>query len=234
METNYDGGVVEVATGPAFSSWAWLAVNYPDSLSFTGNACGYPNSGPGTAFSRTIPAPSYPASPYTGSLAAYAGQSVKLRWRFTSDPNLTRAGWWVDDIVITNTLIPGICSPGAAPNPGEPSAGGTMTASRASSGTGVEVAYTPGCGTLDNAIYWGAGPIAGSIDWTHAACAIDDTGHGAFDPGDPAPGSFFYFVIVGQNSTKEGSYGTGTAGERPEAIGIGACDKPQDLTGTCP
>jgi hypothetical protein len=39
---------------------------------------------------------------------------------------------------------------------------------------------------------------------------------------------------VGQNATKEGSYGTGTAGERAEAIGIGACDKPRDLTGTCP
>jgi hypothetical protein len=234
METDYDGGVVEVATGPAFNSWVRLGVNYPDSLSFSGNACGFPTSGPGTAFSRTIAAPSYPASPYTGSLAAYAGQSVKLRWRFTSDSNLTRAGWWIDDIAITNTLVPGTCSSGAAPNPGEPSAAGMMTASRASSATGVDVAYLPGCGTLDNAVYWGTGPIAGSVAWTNAACAIDNTGRGSFDPGVPAPGSFFYFVIVGQNSLKEGSYGTGSAGERPEAIGVGTCDRPQDLSGTCP
>lgn len=234
IETNYDAGVVEVATGPAFNSWARLPVNYPDSLSFTGNACGLPPSGPGTVFSRSIAGASYPASPYTGSLAPYAGQSVKLRWRFTSDSNLTRSGWWVDDIVITNTLVPGICSAGAAPNPGEPSAAGTMSASRASSGTGVVVTYTPGCGTLDNAVYWGTGPIAGSVAWTHAACAIDNTGHGSFDPGTPAPDGFFYFVIVGQNDSKEGSYGTGTAGERPEAIGIGICDRPQDFTGTCP
>jgi hypothetical protein len=234
METNYDGGVVEVATGPALNVWAKLTVNYPDSLLNTGNACGFPSSGPGTAFSRTIAAPSYAASPYTGSLAAYAGQSVKLRWRFASDSNLTRAGWWIDDIVITDTLVPGTCSPGTAPNPGEPSGAGTMTASRASSGTGVDVTYAPGCGTLDNAVYWGTGPIAGSVAWTHAACAVDNTGRASFDPGVPAPGSFFYFVVVGQSGSKEGSYGTGSAGERPEAIGVGSCDRPQDLTGNCP
>jgi hypothetical protein len=234
METNYDAGIVEVATGPAYGAWTRLALNYPDPLLNSGNACGFPTSGAGTAFSRTIAAPTYPASPYTGSLAAYAGQSVKLRWRFSSDSNLTRAGWWVDDIAVTNVLVPGICAPGAAPNPGEPSADGSMTASRAPSGTGVELAHAPGCGTLDNAVYWGAGPIAGSVAWTGAACGVSDTGRATFDPGDPPPGSFFYFVIVGQNAAREGSYGRGTAGERGEAIGVGACDKPQDLTGTCP
>ena len=49
-----------------------------------------------------------------------------------------------------------------------------------------------------------------------------------------ALGNTLYFVVVGQNATNEGSYGPGTAGERPEAVGIGACDKPQVLTGTCP
>ncbi len=234
IEANYDAGIVEVATGPAFSSWTKLVANYPDPLLNSGNACGFPTSGAGTAFSRTMTAPSYPASPYTGSLAAYAGQSVKLRFRFSSDTSLSRTGWWIDDLAITNTLIPGTCAPGAASNPLEPSANGAMTASRASSGSGVDLVYAPGCGTLDNAVYWGTGPIAGSLVWTDAACAVDDTGHAAFDPGDPAPGSFFYFVIVGQSATKEGSYGAGTAGQRAEAIGIGACDKPQDLTGTCP
>ena len=44
----------------------------------------------------------------------------------------------------------------------------------------------------------------------------------------------FYFVIVGQNSTKEGSYGTGSNAERREAVGVGTCDRPLDLTGACP
>jgi len=125
-------------------------------------------------------------------------------------------------------------SAGAAANPKEPSADGGMTASRASSGTGVDLVYLPACGTLDNAVYWGTGPIAGPVAWTNAACAVGNTGHATFDPGDPAPDSFFYFVIVGQSAAKESSYGTATSGERPEAIGVGACDKPQDLTGSCP
>jgi hypothetical protein len=55
-----------------------------------------------------------------------------------------------------------------------------------------------------------------------------------FDPGDPPLGGLLYFVIVGQNAANEGSYGPATSGERPEAVGVGVCDKPQILTGTCP
>jgi len=234
MELDYDVGIVEVATGPAYGTWTRLAVNYPDDLPNGGNACGIPTSGAGTVFSRTIATPTYPASLYSGSLAAYAGQSVKLRWRFASDGGVVGQGWWIDDIAITNAVLPGVCSAGAPLTPKEPSANGGMTASRASSGTAVLVSYLPGCGTQDNAVYWGTGPIAGSVVWTNAACAVDNTGHATFDPGDPALDGFFYFVIAGQNGTKEGSYGTGTLGERPEAIGIGVCDKPQDLAGTCP
>jgi hypothetical protein len=185
-------------------------------------------------FSRSITTPTYPAAAYAGSLSAYAGQSVKLRWRFGSDAGLTRQGWWVDDIAITNAQLPAACSAGVAPTPKEPSADGGMKASRAAVGTAVDLVYTPGCGTTDNAVYWGTGPIAGSVTWSNAACALNDTGHATFDPGDPSADSFYYFVIVGQNATKEGSYGTGTLGERPEATGIGVCDKPQDLAGTCP
>jgi hypothetical protein len=234
IETDYDVGIVEVATGPAYATWTKLAVNYPDNLLFAGNACGIPTSGNNTVFSQNFGVPAYSASPYTGSLAAYAGQSVKLRWRFGTDGGATAKGWWIDDIAITNAVLPGVCSAGTAPTPKEPSANGGMTAGRAPSGTAVELSYLPGCGTTDNAVYWGTGPIAGAVAWTNAACAVDNTGHAGFDPGDPAPDGFFYFVIVGQNATKEGSYGTDTLGERPEAIGVGACDRPQDLAGTCP
>jgi carboxypeptidase T len=234
IESNYDLGIVEIATGPSYGTWTKLSVNYPNPLQFAGNACGIPISGNNTVFSQNIGTPAYTASPYTGSLAAYAGQSVKLRWRFSTDGGATAKGWWIDDIAITNAVLPGVCSAGSAPTPKEPSANGGMTASRAPLGTAVELSYQPGCGTADNAVYWGSGPIAGAVAWTNAACAVDNTGHASFDPGDPAPDSFFYFVIVGQSGTKEGSYGTGSSGERPEAIGIGACDSPQDLAGTCP
>ena len=234
MESDYDLGIVEVATGPSYGTWTKVAVNYPDDLPFNGNACGIPTSGANTVFSRSISFPAYSASPYSGSLAAFAGQSIKLRWRFASDSNLTRAGWWVDDVAITNAELPSTCAAGTPPNPKEASADGGMKASPAPSGTSVQLHYLPGCGTLDHAVYWGSGPIVGSVAWTDAACSLGSTGVATFDPGDPPPGGFFYFVVVGQNAANEGSYGPGAAGERPEAVGVGACDRPQDITGACP
>ena len=234
METDYDAGIVEIATGPSYATWTKLPITtYPDDLPFTGNACSVPTSGANTVFSRTFATPVYPGAPYTGVLGPYGGQSIKLRWRFSSDGGVVGQGWWIDDVNITNALTPGTCSAGTAPSPKEASANGAMKAARGA-GTAVDVTYAPGCGTLDNAVYWGIGPIAGAPAWTSSACAVGNSGHATFDPGNPAPDSFFYFVIVGQNATQEGSYGSTTSGERPEAIGVGACDKPQQLAGTCP
>jgi len=100
-------------------------------------------------------------------------------------------------------------------------------------GPSVVVNYTPACGATTHAVYWGSGPIGSGLAWTDSAC--DVASGGTFDPGELSPGEWVYFVVVGQNSTLEGSYGTNSLGqERPDASGIGLCDKPQDLTGTCP
>lgn len=240
IEQDWDAAIVEVAQGPAFDTWTRLTtVNYPDSLSNTGNACGFPRSFTGTVFSHSYATPAYSPSGYTGSLAAYAGKDIRLRWRIGSDGTGTGKGMWVDDIAVTNAVFRQVCASGPAASPMESGASGSpMTASRAAAGTAVDVAYGPGCGTLDNAVYWGSGPIVGSPVWTGAACALGDTGRASFDPGDPGPGGFLYFVIVGQSVTNESSYGQTfdgvSYGERPEAVGIGTCDLPQELTGLCP
>ncbi|MDH3785416.1 MAG: hypothetical protein OEV00_08835, partial [Acidobacteriota bacterium] len=54
------------------------------------------------------------------------------------------------------------------------------------------------------------------------------SGSASFDPG---VGSFF-FMVVGNNGTTEGSYGTnGVMLERPEDVGTAVCDRAQDLGG---
>jgi carboxypeptidase T len=240
IETGWDAGIVEIAEGPTFAAWTRLAtVNYPDALGNTGNACGFPKTFTGTVFSRINATPAYPASNYTGSLGAYAGKDVKLRWRLGSDGTGTGTGWWVDDISVTNAVFRQVCAPGPAPDPGEPgAAGGPLTASRAPAGTGIDVTFAPACGTIDDVVYWAAGPIVGAPAWTQSACNLGTTGQATFDPGEPPPGEFIYFVIAGQSASAEGSYGSGYYGasstERPEAVGIGACDQPQSLNGTCP
>jgi hypothetical protein len=119
------------------------------------------------------------------------------------------------------------------PMPKEASPAGTPMTAEKGPGDSVMVHYTAGCGATSHSVYWGSGPIGAALNWSDAACDVPCDG--TFDPGDPAPGEWTYFVVVGQNSTLEGSYGTNSQGQqRPEAVGIGFCDKPQDLTGTCP
>jgi hypothetical protein len=117
--------------------------------------------------------------------------------------------------------------------PGEASATGQMTARRGA-GTSVLVDYAPACAAADHVVYWGTGPIAGALVWTGSACGRGTDGTTSFDPGNPPPGGFSYFVIVGQDAAHEGSYGSSSSGaERPEAIGVGACDRPRAIGGGC-
>jgi hypothetical protein len=238
LETNFDAGVVEIATEPTFTNWTKLTtVTYPDPLLNSGNACGFATGTAVTAFSKTNTTPTY-LRQYAGSLTAFNGKQVRLRWSLSTDGGVNGAGWWVDDIKVTNVMIPGSCATGSAPNPKEVGSGGSgMTCARAG-GTTFSVSYTPGCGALDNVVYWGTSPMPGGVAWTGSACGLGNTGLATFDPGSPPAGNFIYFVIVGQNGSKEGSYGQsvngGTTTEMPEASGVGACDKPQDLSGSCP
>jgi len=105
-------------------------------------------------------------------------------------------------------------------------------------GSSLKMTYTPACGATNHVIYWGvAGPKfigSGGLVWIDSACAVGTSGTAIFDPGTPPVGKAFYFVIVGNNSVQEGSYGKSSAGvERPDAVRIGACDHPQILPQTC-
>jgi photosystem II stability/assembly factor-like uncharacterized protein len=116
--------------------------------------------------------------------------------------------------------------------PGEASAGPAQITADRGPGEMVTVRYDPGCGATEHAIYWGVSPITGDVSWTGSACGRGSTGITSFDTGTVTPGTFVYFVVVGQDSTTEGSYGRASSlSERPEAVGVGSCDQPQDLSG---
>ena len=123
-----------------------------------------------------------------------------------------------------------------APKEASP-AGFPMTASKAS-GTAVRIAYTPGSCATSHAVYWRklTGGITAPLTWANAACGV--ASGSTFDPGNLNAGEWIYFVVVGQSATKEGSFGRSfngsTYAEEPEAVGVGSCDRAQDLTGTCP
>jgi subtilisin-like proprotein convertase family protein len=101
-------------------------------------------------------------------------------------------------------------------------------------GPSIKLTYTPACGAADHAVFWGTSPIAGALSWTSGQCAFGATGTLTFDPGAPAAGQFYYWVVVGQTFSLEGSYGQNSSGiERPEAL-LGVCSRPLSLGGTCP
>jgi len=104
-----------------------------------------------------------------------------------------------------------------------------------STGENIIIAYSAPCNATDDIIYWGKTPGAmTSISWTGQQCAIGTGGTYTLDTGALNPGEMMYLVVVGNNSTVEGSYGKNSSGaERPEAIGLPGCDYPQDVTGSC-
>lgn len=100
LENEWDGVVVEISTNGG-STWNTLTPvgGYPGTLAQTGappvNACGYSAS----------------QAAFTGSsgsvfqaksidLTAFAGQSVIVRWRFSSDPGSEEEGFYLDNVRI--------------------------------------------------------------------------------------------------------------------------------------
>lgn len=241
IDTNRDAGLVDVAQGPEFNNWVKLStVNYPDSLTYSGNACGIATGSGKIVFSKTNSTPTYASAGYSGSMSDYAGKEVRIRFRISSDnKNNNAQGWWIDDISISNTLTPSTCSSGLKPVPKEISPReNPMTCRRSGGSEAIEIHFAPACGALDAAAFWGMGPLSGTPQWTHSQCGLGNSGFALFDPGLVAPGGLVYFVVVGQNQINEGSYGQWFDGtlwhERAEAVGIGACDRIQDLSGICP
>jgi hypothetical protein len=92
------------------------------------------------------------------------------------------------------------------------------------------VGFGPACDATDHAIFFGSLAAQAGYVYADAACGLGITGSARFDPG---AGELFFYVVA-NNGSVEGSYGQGAGGmERPEAVGVGACDLPQDLTGPC-
>ncbi|MBO9663079.1 S8 family serine peptidase [Dokdonella sp.] len=111
MEYQWDGAVLEISTDDG-ATWADLPPDggYPTTLAQTqnNNACGFPStrgvfSGVSTAASNADPGNGTATpvfKPFAVDLASFAGQSVKIRWRFTSDGNTEFAGFFLDQIRI--------------------------------------------------------------------------------------------------------------------------------------
>lgn len=109
LEVNWDGVVTEISTNGG-ANWTQLPPNggFPSNFSQTGNppinACAYlALQGAFSGTTNTL------FNTFTTSLASFAGQTVRVRWRFSSDPGSEEEGFYLDEVSITNASTPGMC-----------------------------------------------------------------------------------------------------------------------------
>lgn len=100
-----------------------------------------------------------------------------------------------------------------------------------SSPTSITCTYSNGAWHASgNTIYYAPLSSVSSYNYTNAICNIGKSGNVTFDPGE----GDWSWLIVSNNCNMEGSYGTTSNGiKRPEAVGIGNCDYPQELSNVC-
>ena len=125
LEFQWDGVVQELSIDGG-ADWIDLPPDggYPSSFAQTGdppaNACGYDAAhgafnGVSTASSNADPGNGTATAvfkPFTTDLAAFSGQSVTIRWRFSSDPAANFAGFYLDTIHISAPTTDEIFSDG--------------------------------------------------------------------------------------------------------------------------
>ena len=106
IENGWDGGVLDVSTNGG-TTWSRVTPieGYPGTLSQpTADACGLGQGTP--AFTGQS---HFSFDPYTVDLSAYQGQTIRLRWRYSSDGSVNYEGWYVDDVAVTHAQVPGAC-----------------------------------------------------------------------------------------------------------------------------
>jgi hypothetical protein len=124
----------------------------------------------------------------------------------------------------------GIVVPGSPSTPGETCGSGMpqmLVEDLDPFTSNLTVSYEPGCSTSDVNIYYGILEGVSSYGYSGHVCNLGLGGTTSFS----LPGGSFFFVIVGDDDTVEGSYGKDGAGvERPVS---GSCGFLQDLGNPC-
>ncbi len=211
-------GQVEIATGPAFDNWTRLplAPDYPTFVDFTLINC--TSTLDGMTYFTSV-APSYLA--YGASLANWGGGDVRIRFHVSGDYFYPTGNWWIDDVRVTQTLVPDACtSLGTGPPPvpdGAAVPGVPLRASR--SGSDVVITWdATRCPATAVNVYRGA--IGSYTTFTGGICSLPPTGSATL----ALPNNVWFLVAATDGGATDGSWGrTLTGAERSYAGASLAC-----------
>jgi len=184
------------------------------------------------ATSGSVPPYTHRCHPITGLTP---GDSIQFRWRFTSDPAAEFAGFYLDDVAVTNVRLPNVCVPdtctgqpdgtpcsdGSSCTTGDTCNGGVChpgtTAPAPGEVTGVAVSETPGTTVAWNdagggAVYDIASQTLSDLranGTSTASCFANDVIGTSTPDGrpDPAPGDGYYYLVRAQTACATGTYG---------------------------
>jgi hypothetical protein len=223
------------------------------------NGCGYPTtkSGFGGPLASGTTCNDYTTS---GTVTDYAhrchpitgltpGDAVRFRWRFSSDPGAEYAGFYLDDIAVSDVQLPNACVPdvcGGQSNGATCDDGNACTVGDTCDGgaclpgtpvpppaeidgitvdghTGTTVSWTAASGSV---VYDVASSTLSDLranGTTTAACISNDDAGTSFVDGraDPAAGDGYYYIVRAQSACGSGTYGFDSSSQ--ERVPASAC-----------
>jgi hypothetical protein len=225
IEPGWDGAIVEVATASGgFANWTKLdTVTYPGVMAgpLGDPSCNNPGLRDGQQVFTGTSGGDY--LPFSGSLAAYANQPVRIRFVFTSDGASNDLGWFLDDLEIDDVQEPGTCLVILAAG----DLGDSLTVNHAAGGD-IMLAWGASCAGTDDDFEIYQGTIGTWYDHVPRLCSTGGVTSTTFAP---PPGNAYYLVAP-RNALREGSYGVNSEGA-PLPAAAGSCLE-QKLTLTCP
>lgn len=223
-------GQVEVATGPSFDNWTRvpLTPDYPQFVDFTLINC--TSTGDAMTF---FAATNLTYATHTASLNNWAGGEVKLRFHLSGDFLTGSGSWWVDDVAITKTSVPGSCATTSAGPPPIPDGGpvpGTPMLAAKSGGNVVVTWDATKCPATAVNIYYGA--IGSYGGFTGGFCNRPASGTASV-----AMGTNRWFLVAASNGgSTDGSWARKLDGsERSYTGAAAACGATTHVTNNgCP
>jgi hypothetical protein len=226
-------GQVEIAIGPHFTTWdrVELTGGYPTPINFMINEC------PTTQAPRNYFADfNLGYETFTASLVNWAGNDVRIRFHISGDEWWPGGDWWIDDVQVDQTLVPGACATGSggggpppipdgASVPGEP-----MRASR--SGDDVVVTWdSVGCPATAVNVYRGA--MTDFTTFTDGNCDLPASGTATL----AMPADSWFLVVATDGGSTDGSWSRDGQGNELTYAGASAvCPAitDHDPSGVCP
>ena len=200
-------GQVEIAVGPDFDNWTRVALSpdYPAFVDLELNEC------PSTSaiFINYFSGWEYVYNTYTASLVSWGGQDIRLRFHLSGDLYFPNGSWWVDDIVLTEVLVPGSCETAAGGPPPLPDGATVPGQPLAVAKSGSDLLLTwdsAACSAAAVNVYRGA--IGDYSTFTAGDCDLPANGSATLS----IPDDSWFLVVATDGGSTDGSWSRDASG----------------------